>query len=107
VIVPDIYWNQIKTILAPGLGCMAGVAVATDEGVFPADLADYQTVKRLHRVIAAALNGWARDANGQWKNPLVRTKDHSMPPGGPLPVEHVDTFLAWVKDGMPEGPAMV
>ena len=30
-----------------------------------------------------------------------------MPPGGPLAVEDVDKFLAWVADGMPEGPAMV
>jgi hypothetical protein len=106
--MPDIYWPQIKAILAPGLGCMANITVATDEGVFPADLGDYQTVKRLHKVIAAAINAWARDANGQWKGPPFEpTKDHPMPPGGPLPVKNVDTFLTWVNDGMPEAPAMV
>ena len=105
--MPDVYWSQIKTILTPGLGCMSNFTIATDEGVFPADLGDYQTVKRLHKVIAAALNGWARDANGQWQVPFKKTKDRAMPPSRPLPVENVDTFLVWVNDGMPEGPAMV
>jgi hypothetical protein len=105
--MPDIYWNQIRDILAPGRGCMANVTIATDEGVFRADLSNYQTVKRLHKVIAAALNGWVREPNGQWKKPFEPAKDRPMPPRGPLPVEHVDSFLAWVKDGMPEAPTMV
>jgi len=102
--MPDIFWPDIQTILAPGLGCMAGVTVATDQGVFEVKLDDLATVRRLHAVIAAAINGWERDASGQWKDPPTRTKGHSMPPGGPLLVEDVDKFLTWVKDGMPEGP---
>ena len=105
--MPDIYWNQIKAILVPGLGCMAGRTIATDEGVFEIDLSDYQSVKRLHTVIAAALDGWERDSNGQWKVPHQKRKDRAMPPGNPLPVEHVDAFLTWVQDGMPENPTMV
>jgi hypothetical protein len=105
--MPDIYWSQIKAILVPGLGCMAGRTIATDEGVFEIDLGNYQSVKRLHKVIAVALNAWERDANGKWKVPHRRTKDRAMPPSSPLPVEQVNTFLSWVNDGMPEGPAMV
>jgi hypothetical protein len=102
--MPGIFWNQIKEILSPGAGCMANIAIATEEGVFTADFNDYEAVKRLHKVIAAALNGWARDVNGQWKVPFEATKDSAMPPGGPLPVEHVDAFLTWIGDGMPEAP---
>jgi hypothetical protein len=105
--MPDVYWKHIKAILAPGRGCMANITIATDEGVFVADLGDYQSVKRLHKVIAAALNGWARQANGQWKVPFEPLKDHPMPPSRPLPVKRVDTFLTWVDDGMPEAPTMV
>ena len=105
--MPNIFWPEIKTILEPGLRCMKNVAVSTTEGVFEVDLGDLTTVRRLHAVIAAAINAWERDDAGQFKDPPVRTKDHPMPPGGPLPVENVDKFLAWVKDGMPEGPAMV
>lgn len=101
-----IFWDQIRNILAPGRTCMANVPVSTDEGVFLADLTDYQTVKRLGHVIAGALDGWKRDANGQWTDPPERTKRNAMPPGGPLAVEDVDTFLTWVADGMPEGPAV-
>jgi hypothetical protein len=105
--MPDIYWDHIKAILVPGLGCMAGRTIATDDGVFEIDLGDYQSVKRLHAVIAAALNGWARDANGQWKVPPTKTKDRAMPPGSPLAVADVDAFLTWVANGMPEKPTMV
>ena len=105
--MPNIFWPEIKTILEPGLRCMKNVAVSTTEGVFEVDLGDLPTVRRLHAVIAAAINAWERDDSGQFKDPPVRTKDHPMPPGGPLPVENVDKFLTWVKDGMPEGPAMV
>ena len=103
----DIFWPEIKTILAPGRDCMRNVAISTAEGVFEVKLDDLPTVRRLHAVIAAALNAWERDDTGQWLDPPQRTKDHPMPPGGPLPVENVDKFLAWVADGMPEGPAMV
>jgi hypothetical protein len=105
--MPDIYWNQIKDILIPGLGCMAGRTIATDDGVFDIDLSDYQSVKRLHEVIAAALNGWMRDANGAWTVPYQKKKDRAMPPSGPLAVENVDAFLTWVEDGMPEKRTMV
>jgi len=105
--MPDIYWDQIKTILVPGLGCMGGRTIATDEGVFEIDLSDYQSVKRLHDVIGAALDGWERQENGQWKDPPKKAKDRAMPPGNPLPVEDVDAFLTWVQDGMPEKPTMV
>jgi hypothetical protein len=105
--MPDIYWNQIKTILTPGLGCMSGRTIATDDGVFEIDLSDYQSVQRLHEVIAAALNGWERQENGQWTDPPKQTKDRAMPPGNPLRVEDVDAFLTWVQDGMPEKPTMV
>ena len=104
--MPNIYWNQIKTILEPGLGCMENFTIATDEGVFTANLDYYETVKRLHKVIAAALNGWARQADGQWKMPIEQTKPNAMPPGNPLPVEDVDKFLTWVTDGMPESAAV-
>jgi hypothetical protein len=108
--MPNIYWPQIQGILAPGVRCMANRTVATDEGVFLVDLTDYETVKRLHKVIAAAINGWARDDHGQWRighdGKPVPTKGHPMPPGRPLSVENVNTFLIWVDDGMPEGPAI-
>lgn len=104
--MPNIYWDQIKTILVPGLGCMGGRTIATDEGVFEIDLSDYQSVKRLHDVIAAVLDGWERDATGQWKVPYQKRKDRAMPPYGPLRVEDVDAFLTCVQDGMPENPTM-
>jgi hypothetical protein len=103
----DIFWPEIKTILTPGVGCMKNVAVSTDEGVFEVKLDDLATVRRLHAVIAAALNAWERDGAGQWKDPRKKTKDHAMPPRAPLPVADVDKFLTWVADGMPEGPTMV
>ena len=103
----DIFWPEIKTILTPGLTCMKNVQVSTNEGVFLVKLDDLATVRRLHAVIAAALNAWERDNTGQWTSPPQPTKDHPMPPGGPLAVEDVDKFLAWVADGMPEGPTMV
>jgi hypothetical protein len=107
----DVYWDDIKEILSPGVGCMARISVGTPEGVFPVVLDDYETVKRLHQVIAAALNAWKRDPTGtQWElgpnGRAIRTKDHPMPPGGPLPIEDVDAFLQWVTDGMPESPAI-
>jgi hypothetical protein len=43
--------------------------------------ADYQTVRRLHAVIAAALIAWERDAAGQWVQPPKSTKVDPMPPG--------------------------
>jgi hypothetical protein len=106
-----VYWDDIRTILAPGRGCMRRITVGTDEGVFPVVLDDYATVKRLHKVIAAALNGWQRDATGsQWAKDAdgdpIPAKDHPMPPGGPLAIEDVDAFLQWVKDGLPEAPAV-
>jgi hypothetical protein len=104
--MPNIFWPEIKTILEPGLRCMKNVTVSTTEGVFEVDLDDLTTVRRLHAVIAAAINAWERDDTGQFKDPPVRTKDHPMPPGGPLPAENVDKFLTWVQDGMPEGPAI-
>lgn len=100
-----IYWPEIRQILKPGLGCMANVVVTTEEGAFEVRLDDYETVKRLHRVIAGALNAYERDETGQWKAPPQATKRHAMPPGGPLPVEQVDKFLQWIEDGLPEGPA--
>ena len=102
--MPSVYWPEIQAILTPGLGCMANVVIATDEGVFNADFGDYESVKRLHKVIAAALNAWERDTGGQWKVPPKSTKPNSMPPGAPLPVENVDKFLTWVAEGMPEAP---
>jgi hypothetical protein len=75
--MPGIYWNQIKTILTPGLGCMSGRTIATDDGVFEIDLSDYQSVKRLHEVIAAALNGWER----QNKWPMDRPAQANERPG--------------------------
>jgi hypothetical protein len=104
--MPGIYWDRIKDILSPGRACMANVSVSTDQGVFLVDLTDYQTVKRLSAVIAGALNAWERDAHGQWVDPPAQTKRNAMPPRGPLAVEDVDTFLTWVNDGMPEGPAV-
>jgi hypothetical protein len=107
----NIYWPQIKTILEPGLACMKRRTVGTDEGTFRVELDDYATVKRLHKIIAAALNAWERDANGQWKRDgdgqAIQTEDNAMrplPAGGPLPVEDVDAFLTWIDDGMLEGP---
>jgi hypothetical protein len=100
--MPGVYWPQISDLLAPGRRCMANVSVSTDEGVFLVDLTDYATVKRLAHVIAGALNGWERDAEGQWVDPPTRTKRNAMPPGAPLAVEDVETFLTWVDDGMPE-----
>jgi hypothetical protein len=83
---------------------LGGTGAINDSTAF--DLTDYQTVKRLHGVIGAAINAWVRDANGQWKTPYKATKGHPMPPGEPLAVEDVDAFLTWVDDGMPEGPAV-
>jgi len=102
--MPGVFWPDVRTILAPGSGCMANIVIATEEGAFKANLQDYQSVVRLHKVIAAALNGWQRDANGQWVDPPVSTKAHSMPPRRPLPVADVDRFLLWIADGMPESP---
>ncbi len=104
-----IYWNDIKTILEPGVGCMSQQPVATDEGVFVVHLDDYDSVCRLHAVIMAALNAWERDDSGKaWKKNSegrpIPTKTHPMPPGDPLPIENVDTFITWVDDGMPENP---
>jgi hypothetical protein len=105
------YWEDIEAILAPGLGCMENIQIATDEGVFEVRLDDYDTVTRLHEVIAAAINAWERDPTGsQWafdpRGHPIQTKAHSMPPGFPLPIENVDTFLQWVADGMPRAPAV-
>ena len=104
-----IYWDEIKGILAPGVTCMTQQVVATDEGVFEVHLDDYVRVKRLHAVIMSALNPWERDETGEeWKlNPEgdhISTKEHPMPPRGPLPIENVDKFIAWVEDDMPEEP---
>jgi hypothetical protein len=104
----NVFWDDIRDILSPGVDCMANIVVSTPEGVFPVDLTDYQSVKRLHEVIGTALNAWERDAHGKWKRDAngraIKTKAHAMPPGGPLPVGNVDTLLAWIKDGMPETP---
>ena len=102
-----IYWADIRTILAPGVNCMKNVVIATDEGSFQADLSDYESVKRLHAVIAEALNAWERESDGSWKVPVEATKAHPMPPSRPRPFENVDKFLAWIKAGMPESAPMV
>ncbi len=106
-----IYWNDIKTILQPGVTCMRQVTIGTEEGVFVARLDDYETVKRLHKVIRAALNAWRRNAAGDaWLRDSngrgIPTKAHPMPPPprGPMAIEDVDAFIAWVDDGMPEEP---
>lgn len=104
-----IYWHEIKDILAPGVTCMTQQEVSTDEGVFVVHLDDYERVKRLHAVIKAALNAWERDETGKkWKTNSeghhIPTKAWPMPPGGPLPIENVDKFIAWVEDGMAERP---
>jgi hypothetical protein len=106
LIVPGIYWEEIKGILTPGRRCMANVQISTDQGVFLGDLTDYQNVKRLGHVIAGALNAWERDATGQWIDPPAQTKRNAMPFGAPLAVAKVDKFLEWVADGMPETDAI-
>ncbi len=105
----DIYWDEIRGVLENGVNCMTQQVVSTDEGVFEVHLDDYENVKRLHAVIMAALNAWERDDTGaEWKlnsgGGHIHTKEHPMPPGGPLPIENVDKFIAWVEDGMPEEP---
>ena len=107
----DIYWKDIKEILKGGVDCMTQQRVATVEGVFEVHLDDYERVKLLHAVIMAALNAWERDETGEkWKlnskGAHKPTKAWPMPPPprGPLPIEHVDKFIAWVEDDMPRDP---
>ena len=103
----NIYWSDIASILSGGVTCMSEVTVSTDTGVYVVQLDDYDTVRELHRVIGAAINAWERTESGDaWQtddngNP-ISTKAHPMPPSGPLPIEDVNMFLAWVADGMPK-----
>ncbi len=109
-----IYWEDIKGILSLGVGCMSERTVSTDKGVFEVKLDDYESVKRLHAVIMAALNAWERDGN-DWKEEVVEdgkkkyfpTKVHHMPPSVPLPIADVDKFITWVADGTPENPPAI
>jgi hypothetical protein len=103
----DPYWPEIQTILSVGAGCMNGMPLSNDEGVFPIQLDDYDSVVRFGALIATVLNGWERDGNGDWVDPPVPTKAHAMPQGGPLPVDQVDRVVLWVENGMPKDPPAV
>jgi len=83
--------EDIKPIFAPFAGCMANITVGTSEGVFQVDLLDYDRVKLLHEHILTAIRG---------HDPATATA-HPMPPRGPLPDEHIQTFAQWIHDGMP------
>jgi hypothetical protein len=84
--------EDIRPLFAPFAGCMANINVATNQGVFTVDLADYERVKLLHVQILTALRGW---------DPATATA-HRMPPRGPLPAEKIGMFAQWIDDGMPE-----
>ena len=91
--MPNIGFNEdIKPIFARFVDCMVNIDVATEEGVFTADLADYETVKRLHDPILTAIRG---------HDPATATLN-PMPPNRPLKPEQIATFAQWVDDGMPE-----
>lgn len=89
----DIYFDpDIKDMLSVGLECMGGINAATQNGVIPVRLDDYQTVRELAPRILARLRG--RNEQGQ----VVPV----MPPGNPLPEEEVEKFATWMANGMPE-----
>ena len=89
-----IYFEpDIKNMLSVGLDCMNGINAATENGVIPVNLADYDTVRELAPRILAHLRG--RNEKGQ---PVAL-----MPPRptGPLREEDIDKFATWINDGMP------
>lgn len=91
--MPGIGFNEdIAPIFRPFAACMRNVDVATDEGIFTVDLADYAIVRRLHELILTALRG----------HDPATPSGHPMPPSGPLPAEKIALFAQWIDDGMPE-----
>lgn len=91
--MPGIGFNEdIRPIFEPFADCMKNVDIGTEEGVFTVDLADYETVKKLHDHILTAIRG---------HDPATATVN-AMPPGAPLDKADIDKFAQWIDDGMPE-----
>lgn len=91
------FQEDIRPIFAPYAGCMAGITISTDQGVFPVLLDDYERVKFLHQEIQIAIHGYDEGAETA----------HPMPPGGqPLPAEDIAKFDQWIEEGMPESQAI-
>ena len=88
--MPKITFNKdVRPIFAPSVSCMKNVVVADEEGTENLDLSNYDTVKRFHQMIQAAIHGHE-----------TKTAAHAMPPGGLLGNADIETFDQWIVDGM-------
>jgi hypothetical protein len=89
----NIGFNEdIRPLFTPFVGCMRNITIATPDGVFPVELDNFESVRRLHEFILIAIRGW---------DPATPSA-HRMPPGGPLPPASIQAFAQWITDGMPE-----
>lgn len=76
------------------LKCMRHQTVSTEEGAFPCDLSDYETVKALSGKILWTI----RDA---WKDGK-EASFQAMPKGkSQLTATDIKTFADWIDQGMP------
>ncbi len=90
-----VTFDDVKPIFARYVGCMKARVVSNDEGAFPCDLSDYETVKVLHKEILYAID----DA---WEAG-VPVRYQSMPPGNTqLPSTDIQIFKDWIEQGMQE-----
>ena len=87
------FYQDIEPIFRPFVGCMSRIQFASPDGVEPAQLGDYDFVKRFHNRILTRLKG----VNEFGQSIPV------MPPDGPLPDADIARFEQWIAEGMVEG----
>jgi len=77
------------------LACMRHQTVATEAGAYECDLTDYEIVKKLHEKILWVIDDAWTDGEA--------TSYQAMPAGmKQLPAENIETFKAWIEQGMIE-----
>lgn len=87
--------EHILPLFRPYANAMRNIQVASEDGVEPAMLDDYDFVKRFHNRILARLKG----VNEFGQSVPV------MPPSGKLPEAKIKLFEDWIAGGMLEGGA--
>lgn len=86
---------HIKRIFHPYVDAMLKVSIATPEGTFSLDLADYSSVCRMSQRIKIVIEGYMPG----------HMTGHPMPPpyaGGALPKKDIEDYNKWLDAGMPE-----
>jgi len=89
------FYQDIEPMFSRYVGCMSKVQVASEDGVEPAQLGDYDFVKRFHNRILVRLKG---------VNEFGQVVPRMPPPPAPaFADDKIALFEKWIAEGMAEG----